>query len=110
MSARLLRNAVVLVGLAAVYFVAGKLGLRLASVNASATAVWAPTGIALAAFLILGYRVWAAILLSAFLVNVTTAGAVLTAVRIRARNTPEGVVGAYLGHPVAQRPHPLQRA
>ena len=67
------RNLAVLVALAALYFVAGKLGLRLAFVNASATAVWAPTGLALAAFLLLGYRVWPAILLSAFLVNVTTA-------------------------------------
>ena len=82
--------------LAAVYFVAGKLGLRLASVNASATAVWAPTGIALAAFLILGYRVWPAVLLSAFLVNVTTAGSVVTSISIGAGNTLEGIVGAYL--------------
>lgn len=34
--------------LAAVYFAAGKWGLTLASVHASATAVWAPTGIGLA--------------------------------------------------------------
>src|SRR6266545_4831779 len=44
--------------LAGVYAVAGKLGLLLAFVHASATAVWLPTGIALTAFLILGYRVW----------------------------------------------------
>ena len=43
-----------LVVLAAVYFVAGKLGLRLAYVNASATPVWPCTGISLAAFLMLG--------------------------------------------------------
>ena len=42
-----MRHAAVLLVLAGVYFVAGKLGLRLAFVNASATAVWAPTGIAL---------------------------------------------------------------
>ena len=34
------------------YYVAGKFGLTLAFVNASATAVWPPTGIALAAFLV----------------------------------------------------------
>lgn len=55
--------------LAAVYFVAGKLGLMLAFVHASATAVWPPTGIALAAFLLLGYRVWPGILLGAYLVH-----------------------------------------
>src|SRR2546430_7677794 len=36
----------------AVYFVVGKLGLRLAFVHVSATTVWPPTGIALAAFLL----------------------------------------------------------
>jgi len=52
---RLLRGLGLLVALAAAYFVAGKLGLRLAFVNPSATGVWPPTGIALAAFLLLFY-------------------------------------------------------
>ncbi len=58
---RVARQLAVLLALGAVYVVAGKLGLRLAFVHASATGVWAPTGIALAAFLILGYDVWPAI-------------------------------------------------
>src|SRR3984893_9250903 len=82
--------------LAAVYFAAGKLGLKLAFVNASATAVWPCTGIALAAFLILGYRVWPTILAGAFLVNWTTAGSVATSLGISVGNTLEGVVGCYL--------------
>src|SRR2546430_3218882 len=57
-----------------VYFVAGKLGLRLAFLHASASPVWPPAGIALGALLVLGYRTWPAIFLGAFLVNVTTAG------------------------------------
>src|SRR5712692_11731762 len=85
-----------LVVLAAVYFVAGKLGLRLAFVNASATPVWPCTGIAVAAFLVLGYRVWPAILAGALLVNLTTAGSVATSVAIAVGNTLEGVVGCYL--------------
>src|SRR3989441_4700408 len=40
-------------GLAAVYFAAAKLGLKLAFLHSSATAVWPPSGIALAAFLLL---------------------------------------------------------
>ena len=82
--------------LALAYFLAGKLGLRLAFVNASATGVWPPTGIALAAFLILGYRAWPAILCAAFLVNVTTAGSVATSLGIGIGNTLEGLAGAYL--------------
>jgi integral membrane sensor domain MASE1 len=60
--------------LAVIYLIADKLGLRLAFVNPSATAVWPPTGIALAALLLLGYQVWPAIFLGAFLTNITTAG------------------------------------
>ena len=45
-------NAVVLVVLAALYFASAKLGLRLAFVNESASAVWPPTGIAIAAMVL----------------------------------------------------------
>ncbi len=82
--------------IAGVYVVAGKFGLSLAFVNASATAVWPPTGIALAATLLLGYRVWPAILLGAFLVNATTAGSVWTSLAIASGNTLEGLLGAWL--------------
>jgi signal transduction histidine kinase len=82
--------------LAGGYVATGKLGLMLASVNPSATAVWAPTGIALASFLLLGYRVWPGILLGAFLANVTTAGTVGTSIGIALGNTLEGLWGAYL--------------
>ncbi|HEV8639864.1 MAG TPA: MASE1 domain-containing protein [Methylomirabilota bacterium] len=78
------------------YVLAGKLGLKLAFVHASATAVWPPTGIALAALLMAGYRVWPAILVGAFLVNVTTAGSVATSLGIAVGNTLEGLLGAYL--------------
>jgi integral membrane sensor domain MASE1 len=81
--------------LAGVYAVAGKLGLLLAFVHASATAVWLPTGIALAAFLILGYRVWPGIFLGAFLVNISTEGSLATSIGIATGNTLEGVAGAY---------------
>ena len=66
----------VLIVVATVYFAAGKAGLTLAMVHVSASPVWPPTGIALATFLLLGYRPWPAIFLGAFLVNWTTAGSV----------------------------------
>src|SRR5216684_1299803 len=103
------RNLTVLAALAAVYFVAGKLGLKLAFVSASATAVWPCTGIALAAFLMLGYRVWPAILTGAFLVNLTTAGSVATSMGIAVGNTLEGVVGCYLVTRFAGGEHPFER-
>lgn len=95
---RLTRMVVPSAILAAVYFVTAKLGLGLAFAHPSATAVWPPTGIALAAVLILGYRVWPGIFLGAFLANATTAGSVATSTGIAAGNTLEGLCGAYLIH------------
>src|SRR6516164_8181880 len=79
-----------------VYFIAGKFGLILASLHASASPVWPPAGIALAALLVLGYRAWPAIFVGAFLVNVTTAGNVVTSLAIASGNTLEAVCGAWL--------------
>src|SRR4029450_8805809 len=82
--------------LVVIYFIAGKLGLMLASLHASASPVWPPAGIALAAALLLGYRAWPAIFIGAFLVNVTTAGNVATSFAIATGNTLEALVGAWL--------------
>src|SRR5262245_20216979 len=82
--------------LAIIYFIAGKLGLMLASLHASASPVWPPSGIALAALLLLGYRAWPAIVIGALLVNVTTAGNVATSFAIATGNTLEALVGAWL--------------
>src|SRR5438876_708722 len=79
-----------------VYFIAGKFGLILASLHASASPVWPPAGIALAAMLVLGYRAWPAIFVGAFLVNVTTAGTVATSLAIASGNTLEAICGAWL--------------
>lgn len=98
------------VGLAGLYFLTCKFGLRLATVYPSATAVWPGTGIALAAFLLLGYRVWPGIFVGAFAVNLTTAGSVLSSLGIASGNTLEGLLGAYLvtrfanGRKVFERP------
>jgi len=90
------RKLAVIAGLVGLYFLTGKLGLELASVHPSATAVWPPTGITLAAFLLFGYEVWPGALLGAFLVNITTAGSVPVCLGIAIGNTLEGLVGAYL--------------
>src|SRR5271157_4376390 len=82
--------------LTAGYFVAGKLGLTLAFLHPSVTAVWPCSGIALAALLMLGYDVWPGVLLGAFLVNLMTAGSLATSLGIAIGNTCEGLVGAYL--------------
>src|ERR687887_659089 len=93
---RWIPNLVMVSILAAVYLIAAKLGLKLAFVHASATTVWPPTGIALAALLVYGYHVWPGIFVGAYLANVTTAGTVAASLGIAAGNTLEGVTGAYL--------------
>ncbi|PYM02164.1 MAG: hypothetical protein DMF19_04035 [Verrucomicrobia bacterium] len=83
-------------GLILIYFLAGKLGLKLAFLHASASPVWPPAGLALGALLVLGYRTWPAIFVGAFLVNVTTAGNFGTSLAIGAGNTLEALCGAWL--------------
>lgn len=85
-----------LLGVGVVYFGAGLLGLSFASVNASASPVWPPTGIAIAAILLFGPRIWPALLAGAFLFNVYTAGTAATSLSIAAGNTLEGLIGAGL--------------
>src|ERR1051325_4534151 len=82
--------------LAACYFLAGKFGLALASINASASAVWPPSGLAFAALLIWGPRLWPGVFLGAFLVNVATQGSIQTATAIAIGNTVEALFGVWL--------------
>ncbi len=105
------KKPAVILSLVAVYFVLAKLSLKLAFVHPSATLVWPPSGLALAAFVLLGYWVWPAILLGAFLTNVTTAGSIATSLCIAVGNTLEAAFGAYLLETVcADGRHALERA
>lgn len=95
--------------LALVYFVAGKLSLKLAFVHASASPVWPPTGIALAALLLLGYRVSPAIFIGAFLINAMTVGNIATSLVIATGNTLEALCGAWLVNRFAGGLHAFDR-
>jgi len=98
-SAGLRRWMPILIGiplLTAAYYAAGRLGLRLAVLNESATTVWPPTGIALAACLIFGRRLWPGVFLGALLVNLATSGSWPASVGIAVGNTLEAVLGCTL--------------
>jgi PAS domain S-box-containing protein len=82
--------------LAAIYFGCGAFGLSMALVNKSASAVWPPSGLALAALLLGGSRLWPGVFGGAFLVNILTQGSVVTSLAIATGNTLEAVVGARL--------------
>ena len=104
---------------AAAYWGTGKLGLLLAIPPGYATAVWPPSGLALAAVLVCGTRVWPGIVLGSVLVNLptsfdaSTVGALCLslgrAVSIGGGAALQAVVGAVLIRRVVGFPHPLDR-
>jgi PAS domain S-box-containing protein len=101
MAPRLWSYPVTVLALAAVYFGAAKVGLSLGfDFDRQVSVVWPPTGIALAALLIGGYRLWPGIALGAFLANATadepSVAVTLVAGGIAAGNTLEAVVGSWL--------------
>ena len=79
-----------------VYFGAAKGGLALAYAHGQVTAVWPPSGIALVAAFLWGYRVWPGILLGAFAANVSTGAPVPVDIGIALGNTAEALLGALL--------------
>jgi diguanylate cyclase (GGDEF)-like protein len=94
--ARLAREQAVLVTLVVGYVLTGRLGLLLAFDHPATTLIWPPSGIALGAFLVLGYRVWPVVLAASTLVLATTIGPLPGILAIAAGSTIEGVVCAYI--------------
>ena len=78
------------------YYGSAKLGLDLAFATSSVTAIWPPTGIALAALVIWGRSVWPGVALGALLANLWTGIPLISVLGITTGNTLEAVVGAYL--------------
>ncbi|WP_432740328.1 CHASE domain-containing protein [Methylobacter sp. G7] len=108
-----------IIGLTAAYFATGKLGTALAIPPGYATAIWPPSGIALAGILLYGNRVWPAILLGSFLVNISTPliaplpieslySAIITLI-ISGGASLQAVVGAYLVRRFADFPNSFTR-
>jgi integral membrane sensor domain MASE1 len=81
---------------AVAYVVAAKLGFTLAFTTKQVTAVWPPTGIALAALLLWGYRVWPGIWVGAFASNALSSEPAWTAAAIATGNTLAPVFGSFL--------------
>jgi diguanylate cyclase (GGDEF)-like protein len=107
---RYFKHALIIVALAAAYLLAGVLGLKFAATNATATGVWPGAGIALAALLIFGVRVWPGVLIGAFLAAMTTPDHVATALGVSCGATLEAVVGYYLIARFAGGKHVFERA
>ncbi len=79
-----------------IYFALARLGLMLASIHPSVSPIWLGTGLAFAAILIRGPRVWPAILVAAFTANLVTSASLAASLAIGVGNTLEALLGAYL--------------
>ena len=77
--------------LAAVYFLAARLGLKLDAVGGFASPVWPPTGIAIAALGLFGTRLWPGIALGALAANFAAGAPALAACGMAAGNTLEAL-------------------
>jgi signal transduction histidine kinase len=90
-----IRYALAIAVLASVYLVAARAGLMVDAVAGFASLVWPPSGLALAALLLFGKRLWPGVLLGAFLANLLTGAPALVALGIAVGNTLEAVLAAY---------------
>src|SRR4030095_10748841 len=91
-----LRQLLVATSAFIIYFAAARFGLSLAFLHPNVSPVWPPTGVALAAVLLFGYRIWPAIFLGAVLANLLTPVSIATAFGIAVGNTLEALSGALL--------------
>src|SRR5512134_3765823 len=77
------------------YFLAGRAGLAVPFTSGNVSPVWPAAGIALAAFVVVGFRVWPAIAAAAFTVNYLSPVSFQAALAIAAGNTAGPAVGAW---------------
>ncbi|HZW88613.1 MAG TPA: MASE1 domain-containing protein, partial [Myxococcaceae bacterium] len=78
------------------YALSARLGLTMAPLSGFATLVWPPTGIALAALLLRGMRLWPAVMLGAMGANVWNGASLGAAAGIALGNTLEALLGMAL--------------
>jgi PAS domain S-box-containing protein len=96
---------------AGLYFLAAKLGLSVASLNASVSPVWPPTGLAIAVGLFVGYRSIPGVLLGALFANyLLTDVSLATATGISIGNTLEAISAVYLVRRFIRSRNPFHRA
>jgi PAS domain S-box-containing protein len=82
--------------LAGIYVLSGKLGFQASVVHPVVSSAWPPSGIALAALVLMGTRLWPGIMIGAFLVNFTNGIPPLAAAGIAIGNTLEALLAARL--------------
>jgi diguanylate cyclase (GGDEF)-like protein/PAS domain S-box-containing protein len=90
------QGGIVAVPVAVVYFAVAKLGLTFSAGNDIVSAVWPPSGVALAAVFVLGYRVWPGIVVGAFFANATGDSSAAVALGIASGNALAAISAGYM--------------
>ena len=108
LGARLAREQTVFVSLAVAYLITGKGGLALSYGHPAVSLIFPPSGLALGAFLVYGYRVWPIFFGAAAVMYAATIGPALPALMLAAGGTLEGLFTAYLVNRYADGRHALQ--
>ncbi|HXG48204.1 MAG TPA: MASE1 domain-containing protein [Methylomirabilota bacterium] len=83
-------------GVGAVYFAAARLGLMFAFVEQKVTLIWPPTGVALAALLVFGWRALPGVAIGAFAANVSAGSPLVFCLAASIGNSLEALTGAWL--------------
>jgi diguanylate cyclase (GGDEF)-like protein len=111
----LVGGALVPVALAAAYFLAALVNLRLAAGPAAAIPIWAPAGIGIATFVIAGNRAWTALLVASFAAHAFTSASWMAAAVLAIGSTLQAAAAASLihryagGRDVFRHPHDVLR-
>jgi two-component system, sensor histidine kinase and response regulator len=105
----IVRYVLEVVTLAAIYFAAGKLGLLFSFVKDNVTLVWPPSGVAVAALLLYGVRLWPGLVLGAFTATASTGAPLGFALGAAIGNPLEAVAAFYLLRKVARFDGALER-
>jgi serine phosphatase RsbU (regulator of sigma subunit)/integral membrane sensor domain MASE1/anti-sigma regulatory factor (Ser/Thr protein kinase) len=91
-------RAVTLVLVALAYYAGARLGLGLSLVESNVTPLWPPTGVAVAAMLVLGRGVWPAVAVAALAVNLPISETLLAAAVTAVGNTVAPYLAVVLLH------------
>lgn len=97
-----------ILGLAAAYYVTGRLGLLLAIPPGYATAVFPASGVALAGVVLVGHRVWPGVWLGSFLINLGLSASPATAACIGLGASAQAVIGGLLVRRFSPVPESLE--
>ena len=109
-----LRDASRVALLAAAYWAAAWVGLRYVTIGHSVSLVWPPSGLAFAALVLFGPRIWPGVALGAFLANALTPVPLAAAAGIALGNTGEALLAALIlrrvtgSHPQLEEPRHLR--